>query len=154
MTTVTKQEQTQVDKANASGKTPVVFLNGLWLLPSSWDRRAKHFEGAAGFASLSPGLARRSGHVQEARQHPEILAKKSISQVADHSRDDPSLSGKPVVIVHSFGGLMTEILAGRGLAAVFGGDLAGRFARSCPYRSLRFGPGLPSYATPAIATAP
>src|SRR5439155_2707853 len=54
MSTVTKQEQGQVEKANTAGKTPVVFVHGLWLLPSSWDRWAKHFE-KAGFAALTPG---------------------------------------------------------------------------------------------------
>jgi non-heme chloroperoxidase len=36
--TITKHEAAQVDRANASGLTPVVFVHGLWLLPSSWDR--------------------------------------------------------------------------------------------------------------------
>ena len=45
MATITKQEQTQVDKANTSGKTPVVFVHGLWLLATSWDRWAKAFDG-------------------------------------------------------------------------------------------------------------
>src|SRR5256886_698276 len=116
MTTVTKQEQAQVDKANASGKTPVVFVHGLWLLPSSWDRWAKHFEGA-GFAALTPGWPDDPDTVQEAKEHPDVFAKKSIGQVADHVDDViQGLTTKPAVIGHSFGGLMTEILAGRGLA--------------------------------------
>ncbi len=117
MTTVTEQEQTQVDEANASGKEPVVFVHGLWLLPSSWDRWAEVFEGA-GFAALTPGWPDDPQTVQQAKEHPEVLAKKSVGQVADHF--DEVISGlkkKPAVIGHSFGGLMTEILAGRGLAA-------------------------------------
>jgi len=116
MTTVTKQEQAQVDKANASGKTPVLFVHGLWLLPSSWDRWARLFEGA-GFAALSPGWPNDPDTVQEAKEHPEVFAKKSIGQVADHFDEViRGLATKPAVIGHSFGGLMTEILAGRGLA--------------------------------------
>ncbi len=118
MTTVIKQEQAQVDKANASGRTPVVFIHGLWLLPSSWDRWARLFEGA-GFAALTPGWPDDLDTVQEAKEHPEVFAKKSVGQVADHFDEViRGLAKKPAVIGHSFGGLMTEILAGRGLSAV------------------------------------
>ncbi len=118
MTTVTGQEQSQIDKANASGGTPVVFVHGLWLLPSSWDRWARLFEGA-GFAALTPGWPDDPDTVQEAKEHPDVFAKKSIGQVADHFDEViRGLTKKPAVIGHSFGGLMTEILAGRGLAAV------------------------------------
>jgi non-heme chloroperoxidase len=118
MTTVTRQEQTQIDKANASGSTPVVFVHGLWLLPSSWDRWAGLFEGA-GFAALTPGWPDDPDTVEEAKEHPDVFAKKSIRQVADHFAEViRELTKKPAVIGHSFGGLMTEILAGRGLAAV------------------------------------
>jgi non-heme chloroperoxidase len=114
--TVTEHEQTQVDQANASGRTPVVFVHGLWLLPSSWDRWAELFEGA-GFAALTPGWPDDPATVQEAKEHPEVFAKKSIGQVADHFEEvTRGLTKKPAVIGHSFGGLMTEILAGRGLA--------------------------------------
>jgi non-heme chloroperoxidase len=118
MTTVTKHEQTQVERANSSGKTPVVFVHGLWLLPSSWDRWAKVFE-AAGYAALTPGWPDDPETVQEAAAHPEVFAKKSVGQVADHFDEVISgLSKKPAVVGHSFGGLLTEILAGRGRARV------------------------------------
>ena len=117
MTTVTKQEQAQVDKANASGRTPVVFVHGLWLLPSSWDRWARLFEGA-GYAALTPGWPDDPDTVQQAKEHPDVFAKKSVGQVADHFDEViRGLAKKPAIVGHSFGGLMTEILAGRGLAA-------------------------------------
>jgi non-heme chloroperoxidase len=117
MTTITDEERAEVDQANASGKTPVVFVHGLWLLPSSWDRWAELFEGA-GFAALTPGWPDDPDTVQEAKEHPEVFAKKSIKQVADHFDEViQALAKKPAVIGHSFGGLLTEILAGRGLAA-------------------------------------
>jgi non-heme chloroperoxidase len=117
MSSVTKQERAQVDKANASGRTPVVFVHGLWLLPSSWDRWAGLFVGA-GFATLSPGWPDDPDTVQEAKEHPEVFAKKSVGQVADHFDEViRGLDKKPAVVGHSFGGLMTEILAGRGLSA-------------------------------------
>ena len=101
MTTVTKQEQAQVDRANASGKTPVVFVHGLWLLPSSWDRWARLFDGA-GFAAVSPGWPDDPDTVEEAKAHPDVFAKKSVGQVADYF--DEAIRGldkKPAVIGHS-----------------------------------------------------
>jgi non-heme chloroperoxidase len=115
--TITEDESEQVARANASGRTPVVFVHGLWLLPSSWDRWADLFE-HAGYAPLTPGWPDDPATVDEAKQHPEVMAGKSIGEVADHFADViKGLSKKPVVVGHSFGGLLTEILAGRGLAA-------------------------------------
>src|ERR1700736_1018357 len=108
----------QVDKANASGRTPVVFIHGLWLLPHSWDRWATVFD-QAGYAPLTPGWPDDPETVDEANKHPEVFAGKTIGQVADHYAEViGQLKQKPVVIGHSFGGLITQILAGRGLAAV------------------------------------
>jgi non-heme chloroperoxidase len=117
MTTVTKYEQSQVDKANASSKQPVVFIHGLWLLASSWDRWAKLFEGE-GYAAVSPGWPDDPETVEEANADPSVMAKKSVGQVADHYQEViGGLQKKPAVIGHSFGGLLTEIVAGRGLSA-------------------------------------
>jgi non-heme chloroperoxidase len=115
--TITEEEATQVQAANSSGQTPVVFVHGLWLLPSSWDRWADLFE-HAGYAPLTPGWPDDPDTVAEAREHPEVFAGKSVGEVADHFEEViRGLSKKPVVIGHSFGGLLTEILAGRGLAS-------------------------------------
>src|SRR5271165_6831701 len=117
MTTITDDETRQVDRANASGLTPVMFVHGLFLLPSSWDRWAERFE-AAGYVALTPGWPDDPDTVAEANAHPEVLAGKSVGQVADHyAAIAGSLSAKPVIIGHSFGGLLAQILAGRGLAA-------------------------------------
>jgi non-heme chloroperoxidase len=107
----------QIDKANATDKTPVVFVHGLWLLPSSWDRWAAVFE-EAGFAPLTPGWPDDPETVTEANAHPEVFANKTVGQVADHyAAVIGKLNKKPAVIGHSFGGLLTQILAGDGLSA-------------------------------------
>jgi pimeloyl-ACP methyl ester carboxylesterase len=107
----------QVERANASGLTPVVFIHGLWLLPSSWDRWATVFE-EAGYAALTPGWPDDPDTVEEANAHPEVFAHKTVGQVADHYAEVMGrLEKKPAVIGHSFGGLLTQIVAGRGLAA-------------------------------------
>jgi pimeloyl-ACP methyl ester carboxylesterase len=96
----------------------VVFIHGLWLLPSSWDRWADVFE-AAGFAAALPGWPDDPETIEEAAAHPELFAGKSVGRVADHLDEViRGLQKKPAVVGHSFGGLLTEILAGRGLAAV------------------------------------
>jgi len=110
-------ESPQVEQVNASGRTPVVFVHGLWLLPSSWDRWARVFEDA-GYAPLAPGWPDDPDRVEEARAHPEVFAGKKIKQVVDHVEAViRNLTAKPAVIGHSFGGLFTQILAGRGLSA-------------------------------------
>ncbi|MFC9974217.1 alpha/beta hydrolase [Spirillospora sp. NPDC127200] len=106
----------QVEQANASGLVPVVFVHGLWLLPSSWDRWAAVFA-EAGFAPVLPGWPDAPETVAEAREHPEVFAHKTVGQVADHFEALVSkLDRRPVLVGHSFGGLLAQILAGRGLS--------------------------------------
>src|SRR6266511_1170394 len=108
---ITKEHETtaeQIDRANASG---------LRLLPSSWDRWAALFE-EAGYTALTPGWPDDPETVEEANAHPEVFAHKTIGQVADHFAEIiGKLNNKPAVIGHSFGGLLTQMLAGRGLSA-------------------------------------
>ncbi len=115
---VSRTTAEQVAKANATGRTPVVFVHGLWLLPSSWDRWAALFE-QAGYPPVSPGWPDDPETVDEAKAHPEVFARKSVGQIADHYAEVIGrLNKKPAVIGHSFGGLVTQILAGRGLNSV------------------------------------
>jgi non-heme chloroperoxidase len=117
MATATEHEAEQVDRANSAELTPVVFVHGLWLLPSSWDRWATVFE-EAGYTALTPGWPDDPETVEEANANPEVLARKTVGQVADHFEElIGGLTKKPAVIGHSFGGLLAQILAGRGLAA-------------------------------------
>ena len=115
--TITEYELQQVERANETGLQPVVFVHGLWLLPSSWDRWAALFE-QAGYTALTPGWPDDPDTVTEANAHPEVFAHKTIGQVADHFDEIiRALRTKPAVIGHSFGGLLAQILAGRGLAS-------------------------------------
>jgi non-heme chloroperoxidase len=116
MTPIVDYEAEQIEQANATGRTPIVFVHGLWLLPSSWDRWATVFE-EAGFAPLTPGWPDDPQTVEEANAHPEVFAHKTVGDVADHfSEVIGALTEKPGVIGHSFGGLLAQILAGRGLS--------------------------------------
>jgi pimeloyl-ACP methyl ester carboxylesterase len=117
MGAITDYEAGQISATNASGKQPVVFVHGLWLLPSSWDRWRTFFEDA-GYTTLAPGWPDDPNTVDEANLHPEVMAHKSVGEIADHFGEViGKLDRKPAVVGHSFGGLLTQILAGRGLSA-------------------------------------
>jgi non-heme chloroperoxidase len=105
-----------VEAANASGNPPVVFIHGLWLLPSSWNRWAELFS-EAGYAPLTPDWPDDPETVGQARANPEVFAKKTLEQVADHTIEIiNALENKPAVMGHSTGGLLAQMLAGRGVS--------------------------------------
>src|SRR6202451_4687393 len=115
--TIKEYELQQVKRANKTGLQPVVFVHGLWLLPSSWDRWAAVFA-EAGYAPLTPSWPDDPDTVEEANEHPEVFARKTVGQVADHYAAVISkLAKRPAVIGHSFGGLLSQMIAGRGLSA-------------------------------------
>jgi pimeloyl-ACP methyl ester carboxylesterase len=111
------REHGEIEAANASGRTPVVFIHGLWLLPSSWANWADFFN-QGGYAPLTPDWPDDPETVEGARAEPEVLAKKTLRQVADHTTEIiKALDKKPALIGHSTGGLLAQMLAGRGLSA-------------------------------------
>src|SRR5262245_31069668 len=117
MASISARENVEVEAANASGTTPVVFIHGLWLLPSSWANWADFFR-QAGYAPLTPDWPDDPSTVEEARANPEVFAKKTLKQIADHTAElVHDLDAKPVIMGHSTGGLLAQMLAGRGLAA-------------------------------------
>jgi non-heme chloroperoxidase len=115
--TMTEHEIEQIERANSNGAASVVFIHGLWLLPSSWKRWATLFE-QAGYMTLTPGWPDDPETVDEAKANPDVFAGKTIGQIADHFAEViGELKTKPAVVGHSLGGLLTEIIAGRGLAS-------------------------------------
>ena len=117
MASISEREQREIEAANASGNVPVLFIHGLWLLPSSWASWADLFR-QAGYAPLTPDWPDDPETVEQSRENPDILARKTLEQVADHTTEIISaLDKKPVVMGHSTGGLLAQMLAGRGLSA-------------------------------------
>jgi pimeloyl-ACP methyl ester carboxylesterase len=113
-TTVTDWERAEIDRANASGLTPVVFVHGLWLLSSSWQGWRDRFE-EAGYTTLAPGWPDDPPTVEEAYRDPSVFARKMVQGVTDHFLDAiSSLENKPAVIGHSFGGLIAQKIADEG----------------------------------------
>ena len=117
MASISERESREIEAANVSGATPVVLIHGLWLLPSSWDTWADFFR-RAGYAPLTPDWPGDPETVAEARANPDVFAKVTLGQVADHTTGViGALDKKPVVMGHSTGGLLAQTLAGRGLSA-------------------------------------
>jgi non-heme chloroperoxidase len=115
---LTISETREVGQANASGLQPVVFVHGLWMLASSWQPWQSFFE-ENGYTTVAPGWPDDPGTVAEARANPEVFAGKRVGQVTEHMAEViAALQLQPAVIGHSFGGLITQQLAGMGLAAV------------------------------------
>jgi pimeloyl-ACP methyl ester carboxylesterase len=111
-------EQQEIDRANASGLQPVVFVHGLYLLASSWDNWREFFE-ERGYTTLAPGWPDDPKTVAEANENPEVFAHKRIKQVTDYYTQVLSqLKRKPAVVGHSFGGLIAQQLADNSLSAV------------------------------------
>jgi len=114
----TSEELEQVDRANESGKPTVVFVHGLWLLAGSWDPWRALFE-SAGYSTVAPDWPDDPSTVEEGRRHPELFAGNGIQAITDHvAQVIKALKAKPAIVGHSFGGLITQKLAGQGLAHV------------------------------------
>ena len=117
MSTLTDREQAEVQAANESGRRPVVFVHGLWLLSSSWQAWRDLFE-SRGYATLAPGWPDDPDSVEEARRDPEVFAKKMVKQVTEHYLEAiAALQREPAVVGHSFGGLIAQKIAGEAVAS-------------------------------------
>jgi non-heme chloroperoxidase len=109
-------EQAEIKRANESGLVPVVFVHGLWLLSSSWQKWRELFE-TNGYTTVAPGWPDDPATVQEARANPDVFAHKKVQQVTDHYLNAISeLDRKPAVVGHSFGGLIAQKIAGEGVS--------------------------------------
>jgi non-heme chloroperoxidase len=149
MTVLTTQEQQQIDRANTEGKQPIMFVHGLWLLASSWDKWRAFFE-EQGYTTLAPGWPDDPQTVADATDDPEVFADKRLKQVTDHYADAiRQLKTKPAVIGHSFGGLIAQQLADEGLSAVTVAIDAAGFRGVLPLPLSELKSGAPVLSNPA-----
>ena len=134
---------------NPMSPTPVVFIHGLWLHASSWDPWIELFR-QAGYDPLAPGWPGEPDKVAEAREHPEYVANIGINDITGRYADIiDGLTQQPVIIGHSFGGLIAEKLLGQdvGAAAVAIDPAQIKGVLPLPLAQLRA--GLPALGNPA-----
>ncbi len=98
-------------------KNPIVFIHGLWMHSSTWKPWMQFFS-QHGYQCSNPDWPGDGSTVAESRANTKAIANHSIKEVADgYAKVISSLSSMPILIGHSFGGLMVQILLGRGVAA-------------------------------------
>jgi non-heme chloroperoxidase len=102
--------------ANASERPVVVFIHGLWLLSSSWERWREPFE-QAGYATVAPSWPDDPETVAEARADPEVFAGKTLGEVANHVAEVMNaLAAERAIVGHAVGGLLAQIIAAHGFS--------------------------------------
>ncbi|GAA3674793.1 alpha/beta fold hydrolase [Arthrobacter ginkgonis] len=116
MVDLSTRELQEIEEANLSERQPVVFVHGLWLLASSWDPWRDLFD-QRGYTTIAPGWPDDPPTVAVARQNPEVFAHKTVQQVTDrYLAAIEILDRQPLVVGHSFGGLIAQKIAGTGAA--------------------------------------
>src|SRR5262249_52010426 len=102
---------------SVSKPNPVVFIHGLWIHASSW-RPWEEFFGDAGYSTLAPGWPGDGDTVELTRANPDAVGDKGIDDVADHfAAIIDGLPAPPIMIGHSFGGMIAQKLLGQGRGA-------------------------------------
>ena len=121
-------------------KTPIVLGHGLWMTPKSWDTWAAYFE-ARGHQVIRPGWPGIDDReVADIRSNPEALKGIGLKEIADHyERIIRALPEKPIIMGHSFGGLLTQMLADRDLGVAYVGVTPGQPAgiTTLPFSTVR-----------------
>ncbi len=100
----------------ATNRTPLMLIHGAWLSSASWENFAVYFDGR-GFDVSAPEWPRKQGDVEELREASEEIKGLGLTEIVDYYEVQiRALSEPPVLIGHSFGGLIVELLLDRGLS--------------------------------------
>jgi pimeloyl-ACP methyl ester carboxylesterase len=104
------------DTSEPTGST-IVLVHGLWLNPRSWEGWKERFE-SRGHRVLAPAWPRMQEDVEAVRRDPSPLNGLGVTDITDHYAEIiRGLDGPPIIMGHSFGGLVTELLLDRGLGS-------------------------------------
>ena len=99
----------------AADRTPLMFIHGAWLSSGSWENFSEYFA-HRGFDVSAPEWPRKHGDVEELREATDDIKGLGLTEIVDHYEEQiDALDGPPVLIGHSFGGLIVELLLDRGL---------------------------------------
>jgi len=132
-----------------SEKTPVVYIHGLWLAASSWQPWLELFA-ENGYDPIAPTWPGESSDVAEARANPQDAAGYGINEVAAHYAEIiRALPAKPIIIGHSFGGMIAQKLLGEGYAAAAIGIDAAQIKGVLPLPLSALHATLPVFKNPA-----
>ena len=102
-------------EAAATDRAPLMFIHGAWLSSGSWESFSDYF-GHRGFDVSAPEWPRKHGDVEELREATDEIEGLGLSEIVDHYEElITALDEPPVLIGHSFGGLIVELLLDRGL---------------------------------------
>ena len=131
---------------------PVVFVHGLWIHSSSWQRWLDLYR-AAGYAPIAPGWPGDGPTVQQTRENPAAVSNKGLDDITDaYAKVIDGLAVKPIVVGHSFGGLVAQKLLASGVAAaaiaIDPGQIKG--VKPLPFAQIRS--GLPVLSKPGNRT--
>ncbi|HYQ64294.1 alpha/beta hydrolase [Actinophytocola sp.] len=130
-------------------RRPAVFIHGLWLHASSWAPWLDLFRDA-GYEPVAPGWPNEPATVEEARANPDLVANLSIDEVTDHyAKIIAALPAPPVIVGHSFGGLVTEKLLGQGIGAAGVAIDPAQIKGVLPLPLAQLRAGLPALGNPA-----
>jgi pimeloyl-ACP methyl ester carboxylesterase len=103
--------------SNVSAPNTIVLINGLWLTALSWEHWVKHYTGR-GFRVIARSWPGMEGSIEGIRQDPSAITQLGVSEIVNHYEHIiRELDAPPIIMGHSFGGLITEILLDRGLGA-------------------------------------
>lgn len=133
----------------SASKRPVVFIHGLWLHATSWSAWVECFS-QAGYESTAPGWPHEPATVADARAHPDAVAGIGIDDVTNHYASMiEDLPQAPIIIGHSFGGLIAEKLLGQGRAAAAVAIDPAQIKGVLPLPLAQLRAGLPALGNPA-----
>lgn len=100
-----------------SVKRTIVFIHGLWIHASSWQPWMDFFS-QHGYETLNPPWPGDSPTIEQCRTNPDAIANRGVTEITDsYAKIIESLPAPPIVIGHSFGGLIAQVILGRGIAA-------------------------------------
>jgi pimeloyl-ACP methyl ester carboxylesterase len=132
-----------------SASRPVVFIHGLWLHATSWQPWQDLFR-EHGYEPVAPGWPNEPATVEEARANPDLVANLSIDDVTAHfAKIIDGLDAPPVLIGHSFGGMVTEKLLGQGYGAAGVAIDPAQIKGVLPLPLAQLRAGLPALGNPA-----